>query len=426
MRRFLCVFALVLAAVMLMAGCEAAGTFSQAESVPVQTSIPESEPESRAESAPEPKYPRPYTTLTGKLAQELPIDRFWYFEALLGDNLGYLDLDGKIVWNTTTAASREAVQKFRQEHPWVDTGRKISTFFGDGSGAIAEGKVLGHGESWWQSENDPIGKLIANWEKVWFLQLDESLVNSGVPVAYGPGGVLRGIELEEQTGQKTVFQEFVLQQNDFVMGVMEAHRYQESGCDYGILTGLTAKGTLKAVRIPLALGLNTESIEKVMQGGDGETALPLPDYAIYDGVVSVQDAGFTLSDSLMSAKLILRKNGTLLCDDGAGNLSVVARRIVKMARGGLRNAEDGRETAKLLIDEENCVIRLSFSEQGETYVPSLESVGFCSDWTKIVSVQRGYAVKNDGTVERIDRTGSSEKTFFEDITDIKALPKPNG
>ena len=163
-----------------------------------------------------------------------------------------------------------------------------------------------------------------------------------------------------------------------------------------------------------------------MQGGDGETALPLPDYAIYDGVVAVQDAGFTLSDSLMSAKLILRKNGTLLCDDGAGNLSVVARRIVKMARGGLRNAEDGRETAKLLIDEENCVIRLSFSEQGETYVPSLEAVGFCSDWTKIVSVQRGYAVKNDGTVERIDRTGSSEKTFFEDITDIKAPPKPNG
>ena len=56
MRRFLCVCALVLAAVMLMAGCEAAGTFSQAESTPVQTSIPESEPESQAESAPEQQH----------------------------------------------------------------------------------------------------------------------------------------------------------------------------------------------------------------------------------------------------------------------------------------------------------------------------------------------------------------------------------
>jgi hypothetical protein len=425
MRRFLCVCALILTGMLSTAGCGAMNPVSN-EPEPVSAADCSPMPASSAESKQEPAYPQPYAALTGVLKQPLTTDLYWYFDPLLGDNVGYLNMDGAVVWNTTTAASRDAAEKYRQEHPWVDTEQKISTFFGNGSCAVAEGKILGHGESWWSSESNSVGRLIADWNGVAFLLYDETLANSGVPVAMTSGGELYGIELKEQSGQKTVFQNFSLQAGDFVMGLMETQGYQESGCDYGVLTCLTIKGTLKAARFPLALGLNTDSIEKVMQGGDGETALPLPNYAAYDGVAAVESAGFTLPGSAVSAKLILMKNGTLLCDDGMGNVCVVARRIVKMAGNGLLNPENGAGEGKLLIDEENCVIRLGVFALGQRCVPTLETVGFCEDWTKIVSVQRGYAVKTDGTVERVDRTGNTNKTFFEDITDIKKPPEQNG
>lgn len=422
MRRFLCACAFALTGALLTAGCGAADPVSS-EPESVFAAAASSMLASSAESEQEPVYPQPYTALTGTLEQPLATDLYGYFDPLLGDNLGYLNIDGAVVWNTTTDASRDAVAEYRQEHPWVDTEQKISTFFGNGSCAVAAGKILGHGESWWDTEKSSVGRLIADWSDVTFLLYDKTLVNSGIPLAMTFGGTLYGVELKEQSGQRTAFQSFSLQTNGFVTGIMEIQRYQESGCDYGMLTYLTAKGTLKAVRFPLALGLNTESIEKVMQGGDGEAALPLQDYAAYDGVAAVEGAGFTLPGGTVGVKLILKKDGTLLCDDGMGNVRAVAHRIVKMAGNGLLNPEYGAGDGKLLIDEENCVIRLGVFALGSQCGFTMETVGFCRDWTGIVSVQRGYAVKADGTVEKVDRTGDAGKTFFEDITDIQK-PQP--
>ena len=69
------------------------------------------------------------------------------------------------------------------------------------------------------------------------------------------------------------------------------------------------------------------------------------------------------------------------------------------------------------------MIRLGVFALGSQCGFTMETVGFCRDRTGIVSVQRGYAVKADGTVEKVDRTGDAGKTFFEDITDIQK-PQP--
>ena len=423
MIRSMCVCVLLLCGTLLLGCGDPSGTEESSQVGPA-SSLVSSVPEfsSQAESTLS-QYPKSYVPLTGMLTTELATDVYWYFDPLIGDNVGYLSMDGTVVWNTTSYSSRYAAERYRQEHPWINTEREISTFFGNGSCAVAGGKVLGTGESWWKSESDSIGKLIANWNNVSFIIYDETLSNSGIPVGITSAGAIYGIELEEQSGQKVVFQQFLQQEDGFTMGMIEAQGYQESGCFYGILTELTAEGKLKALRFPLALGLNTISIEEVMEGGNGEAALPLPDYTAYDGVVSVQNAGFTFSGSTVGAKLILQKNGTLRCADGMGNECVVAQRIVKMAQNGLLNTDNAAGTEKLLIDEQNCVLRLRFSVDEEKPTPVLEAIGSCSDWTKIVSVQRGYAVLNDGTVERIDQTGKLGKTFFEDITDVRISPK---
>ena len=141
MRRFLCVCALILTGMLSTAGCGAMNPVSN-EPEPVSAADCSPMPASSAESKQEPAYPQPYAALTGVLKQPLTTDLYWYFDPLLGDNVGYLNMDGAVVWNTTTAASRDAAEKYRQEHPWVDTEQKISTFFGNGSCAVAEGKIL--------------------------------------------------------------------------------------------------------------------------------------------------------------------------------------------------------------------------------------------------------------------------------------------
>ena len=99
MRRFLCACAFALTGALLTAGCGAADPVSS-EPESVFAAAASSMLASSAESEQEPVYPQPYTALTGTLEQPLATDLYGYFDPLLGDNLGYLNIDGAVVWNT--------------------------------------------------------------------------------------------------------------------------------------------------------------------------------------------------------------------------------------------------------------------------------------------------------------------------------------